>query len=72
MVCSAPRVCVVDGKKFIDIMRHEDVCFAIVPNHGKIGVEEVPVEVAHLLKEFPDIFLDNVPNGLPPVQKISH
>ena len=35
---------------------------------GKIEVEEVPVEVVDLLEEF----LDNVPNGLPLVRKISH
>ena len=45
MVCSAARVCVVDGKKFLDTMRHEDVCFAIVPKEGKIEVEEVPADV---------------------------
>ena len=44
------------------------MCFAIVPKNGKTEVEEVPAEVAELLKEFPD----NVPDGLPPVWKISH
>ena len=72
MVCSATKVCVFDGKNFLDSMRCEDVCFAIVPKDGKIKVEEVPVEVAELLKEFPNIVLDNVPNGLPLVRKISH
>ena len=70
-ICSASRVCVVDGKNFLDTMRHEDVCFAIVPKDGKEEVEEVPIEVANLL-EFSNIVLDNVPNGLPLVQKISH
>ena len=36
MVCSATRVCVVDGKQFLDTMRHEHVCFAIVPEDGKV------------------------------------
>ena len=35
VVCSATRVSVVDGKKFLDTMRHEHVCFAIVPKDGK-------------------------------------
>ena len=48
------------------------MCFAIVPKDGKTEVEEVPAEVAELLKEFPDIVSDNVPNGSPPVRKISH
>ena len=72
MVCSAARVCVVDGKKFLDTMRHEDMCFAIVPKDGKIEVEEVPIEVVDLLKEFLDIISNNVPVGLPPVWKISN
>ena len=72
MVCSAARVCVVDRKKFIDTMTHEDVYFDIVPKDGKTKVEEVPTKVVDLLKEFLDIVLDNVPNGLPLVQKISH
>ena len=71
MVCSVAKVCVVDGKNFLDTMRHEDVRFAIVPKNGKIEVEEVPAEIVDLLKEFLDIVSDNVPNGLPPVQKIS-
>ena len=44
------------------------MCFSIIPKYGKEEVEEVPIEVAELLKKFPD----NVPNGLPPVWKISH
>ena len=72
VVCSATKVCVVDGKKFLDTMRCEDVCFAIVPKDGKTEVEEVPTEVANLLEEFLDIVLGNVPNGLPLVEKTSH
>ena len=48
------------------------MCFVIVPKDGKAEVEEVPAEVADLLKEFLDIVSNNVPNGLPPVWKISH
>ena len=72
MVCSAAKVCVIDGKKFLDTMRHDDVCFGIVPKDGKKKVEEVPIEVAELLKEFLDIVSDNVLGGLPLVWKISH
>ena len=48
------------------------MCFSIVPKDGKTKIEEVPAEVVELLKEFPDIVSDNVPDGLPPVRKISH
>ena len=47
VVCSFARVCFFDGKNFLDTMRHEDVCFAIVPKDGKVEVEEVPAEVAN-------------------------
>ena len=71
-VCSAAKVCVVDGKTFLDTMRREDVCFVVVPKDEKTEVEEVPTEVVELLKEFPDIVSDNVPDGLPLARKISH
>ena len=48
------------------------MCFAVVPKDGKAEVEEVPAKVVNLLEEFLDIVLDNVPDGLAPVQKISH
>ena len=48
MVCSAARVCFVDGKFFLDNMRHEDVCFAIVSKDEKIEEEEVSTKVANL------------------------
>ena len=72
MVCSAGRVCIVDGKRFLDTMKCEHVYFSIVPKDGKAKVEDVPTEVVNLLEDFLNIVLDNIPNGLPPMQKISH
>ena len=40
-VCSVARVCVVDGRKFLDTMRHEHVFFAIVCKDGKVEVKEL-------------------------------
>ena len=34
-VSSATKVCVVDGKKFLDNMRHEHMCFSITHKEGK-------------------------------------
>ena len=70
--CSVAKICVVDRKQFLHGMSREPMCFAIMPKDGKEEVEEVPTEVADLLEEFPDIISDNVPDGLPPVRKISH
>ena len=71
-VCSAAKICFVDGKEFLKGMKHEHMCFAIIPKDGKEEVEEVPAEVADMLGEFSDIVLDNLPNGLPPMRKIIH
>ena len=71
-ICSVARICFVDGKEFLKGMKHEHMCFAIIPKDSKEEVEEVPLEVADMLGEFFDIVSDNVPDGLPPMRKISH
>ena len=60
------------GKEFLQGMKHEHVCFSIVPKHSKEEVEEVPIEVVDMLGEFSDIVSDNVLDGLPPRSKINH
>jgi hypothetical protein len=71
-VCSNARICLVDGRKFLEGMRHEHMCFAFIPRVDMEDTKEVPIEVSNFLNEFQDIFSDNVPEGLPLVRKISH
>ena len=71
-VCSTTNICFVDGKEFLKGMKHEHICFSIIPKHSNKEVEEVLAEVANMLGEFSDIVLDNVPDGFPLVTKISH
>ena len=71
-VCSASKICFVDGKEFLKGMKHEHMCFSIIPKDSKEEVEEVPVEVIDMLGDFSDIVSDNVPDGLPLMRKISH
>lgn len=71
-VCGNARITFVDGRKFLDGMRHEHVCFSLISKACKEEVEDAPVEVVDLLNEFEDIVSDNVCDGLPPVRKISH
>ena len=52
-------------------MKHEHMYFSIIPKDSK-EVEEVLAEVTYMLGEFFDIVLDNVPDGFPPMRKISH
>jgi hypothetical protein len=71
-VCSSARICYVDGRKFLEGMKHECVCYALIPRTDKEGSEKMLIEVSGLLNEFQDIVSDNVLEGLPPVRKISH
>ena len=71
-VCSSVRICLVDGRKFLEGMKHQRLCYALIPRKDKEGSSEIPLEVSNLLSEFGDIIYDNVPEGLPPVRKISH
>ena len=71
-VCSDATICFVDVNKYLEGVRCEYMCLGVVIKDGKEEVEEAPIKVKNLLEEFPNIVLDNVPDGLPPVWKISH
>ena len=71
-VCSSARIFLVDGRKFLDGMQHQRMCYALIPRKDKEGSSEIPLEVSNLLGEFGDIIFDNVPKGLPPVRQINH
>ncbi|GLJ40994.1 hypothetical protein SUGI_0848680 [Cryptomeria japonica] len=68
------RICLVDGRKFMDGLRHENVCFALIPKKTKRPESEGEhsAEIKDLLTEYEDIVSDNVPDGLSPVRSISH
>ena len=51
-VYSAAKICVVDGKEILKGMKHEHMCFSIIPKDGKEYVEEVPAKVVDMLGEF--------------------
>lgn len=70
-VCSN-FIFLVDGRIFLDGMKHDHVCFALIHKINKEEIYFVLVELLNLLKEFHDIMSDNVPNGLPLMRKISH
>ncbi len=71
-VCSSARICLFDGRKFLDGMKHYSMCYALIPRKDKEGSSEITFEVLDLLGDFGDVISDNVPKGLPPVRKISH
>ena len=71
-ICSAAKKIFVDGKEFFKGMKCEHMYFSIIHKDSKEEVEEIPAEVVDMLGYFYDIVLDNVPDGLSPVRKISH
>ena len=44
-VCSSARICLVDGRKFLDCMKHQRMCYALIPRKDKEGSSEIPLEV---------------------------
>ena len=62
-VCSSARICIVDGRKFLDGMKHQRMCYALIPRKDKEGSSEIPLEVLGLLSEYEDVIYDNVPEG---------
>ena len=71
-VYSSARICLVDGRKFLDGMKHHRMCYALIPRKDKEGSSKIPLEVSDLLSEFRDIIFDNVLERLPPVRQINH
>ena len=56
-LCSSPRICLVDGRKFLYGMKHQHLCYALIPRKDKEGSSEIPPEVSDLLSEFGDVIL---------------
>lgn len=71
-ICSATKVYFVDGKKFLEGMRHEHMYFSIIPKDVKEEVEELLAKVVDLLEYFLDIVSYNVLDELSLVKKTSH
>ena len=71
-VCSASKICYIDGKEFLKGMKHDHICFSIMPKDSKEHIQDVLAEVVDMLGDFFDIVLNNVPNGLPLMRKINH
>ena len=36
-VCSSARICLVDGRNFLDGMKHQCMCYALIPRKDKEG-----------------------------------
>lgn len=70
-LCNSTRVYLVDGIKFLNGMKHQHMCYALIPRKDKEGTSEVPLEVLGLLSKYGDVIFDNVLEGLPPIRQIN-
>ena len=63
------------GKEFLQQMNEEEVSYAIICKLvivTKTNLSDLPIEIQNMLSEFGDIIVDDLPNELPPIRKISN
>ena len=60
--------CLVHGRKFLDGMKHQCMCYFFIPRKDIECSSEIPLEVSDLLSEFGDIISNNILEGLPLVR----
>lgn len=51
-VCCDFIIYLFDGRNFLEDMRHEHMCFSLIPKVGKEEVQDVPTKVIYILQEF--------------------
>ena len=83
MESSVPKASKVEGKPSLHIINNEDeldreckelkqVYAKVVTNGEPKKVIEIPEAIQPLIKEFEELFTDELPIGLPPIQDIQH
>ena len=40
-VCNSARICLVDGRNFLDGMKHQHMCYALIPRRDKESSSEI-------------------------------
>jgi len=64
------------GKEYLKKIEENEVNFAVIWKPKVIltstKISELPIEIQEMLENYYDIIVDDLPNELPPIQKISH
>ena len=63
-ICNSARVSLVGGRKFMEGMKHQDMCYALIPRKDK----EDSSEVSDLLSGYGDFISNNVAEVLLPIR----
>lgn len=71
-----PKTLLLSGKEYLQQMEEDEVSFALVCKPKVIitstKVFDLPIEIQGMLDSYCDIIVDDFPDELPPVRKISH
>ena len=71
-----PKTLLLGGKEYLKQIEENEVNFAVICKPKVIltstKISELPIEIQEMLENYYDIIVDDLPNELPPIRKISH
>eukprot|EP00253_Pinus_taeda_P005681 PITA_05681 len=71
-----PKTLLLGGKEYLKQMKEGEVSYAVICKPKVITtstkVSDLPIEIQEMLENYYDIIVDNFPNELPPIRRISH
>ena len=70
------KTLLLSGKEYLQQMEEDEVIYALVLKSKVIftstKVSDLPIEIQEMLDSYCDIIVDDFPDELPPIRKISH
>jgi len=73
---TSPKTLLLGGKEYLKKIEENEVNFVVICKPKVImtstKVSELPIGIQEMLENYCDIIVDDLPNELPPIQKISH
>eukprot|EP00253_Pinus_taeda_P025282 PITA_25282 len=71
-----PKTLLLGGNEYLKQMKEGEVSYAVICKPKVIvtstKVYDLPIEIQEMLESYYDIIVDDLPNELPPIQRISH
>ena len=71
-----PKTLLLSGKEYLQQIEENEVNFALICKPKVIitstKISDLPIEIQDMLENYCDIIVDDFPNELPPITKISH
>eukprot|EP00253_Pinus_taeda_P029193 PITA_29193 len=71
-----PKTLLLGGKEYLKQMEENEVNYAVICKPKVImtstKVSDLPIEIQEMLEKYYDIIIDDLPNELPPIRRISH